>query len=898
MSHDDLEEILKQAAAEEREILTTAEKERNLRMDIEQRESFNLGPLELDSANYSDTESETTLHKDDRSMAMPGMSFEFDDQEEEGFGAVDIDDVGAMDGAKSRPHTGASNRSAPRSPTDPANLAVHFTDSARGSPPGSATPYPLEESMVLHLAAKDDGQLIKHENGLQTFISKKGVQYVQQPGSQYFVKKAGPSSPTLNVRDYTSAASPGAFTSSNLNAASSRGAMVSRSKRDQLSRTPQRRKISPKKHRKGIYDDDSSDDDDAGPMQRNKSAAQGKPKHKGTRLKKLIESTMLKMPVKEPEKLSKHPPDGTVEDALTAMMAATSVPAEGELTFLGFSKFLKAVNAKMVEAAKPPQIVASIKATSHDSVTLHLQANKKCAVWALITNAVSEYVPDNKDFDNLKGLMEDPEVVAMNAGIIGEEDEDELEIDLVLRILKPEKTYNIYFCCDLVKRKANNYDGRTPNIVIEDCCITIKTSPEPIESQDIEWNRLTAKQQEIEVKAAARSLSVQAATRLVGVSIPTDEEIAIKNKPAQVPALKKWTNFVTWWTGGDLELGFSAPRVEFQSDEILFVVRDNAIRKACFDQGFLSNRDMNNINSYLFDMSSVDPDSDEVIDTDSLPVLKSIDLSIFDDPSFQFFRSWYKGGRVCERMQYWNSPVRLFMRDLPVQPIEDAVVADENDDISTALSMNDSITEATEMEIRKPKKGPQCVSDFPYNAEKGKKLSQDQLAGRATQLTLRVQYVEAQKKAAMQLLEQHKLVESKGLRFVDLQTKRGTLSQQDIDALMGSRKLSDLCRSADVEIFRLPGQFMQRVSKADIFTDSPKHYLLPDNPPPMIKGDSENGGKMPVKLWSTSSDLEKELECRIACMLDCIAELAIADGVYVPSLEVKHTYHSCVKSSH
>ena len=61
----------------------------------------------------------------------------------------------------------------------------------------------------------------------------------------------------------------------------------------------------------------------------------------------------------------------------------------------------------------------------------------------------------------------------------------------------------------------------------------------------------------------------------------------MKNKAAQIPALKKWTSFVSWWTGDDSTLGFSAPRVEFLSDEVLFMVRDEEIRTCCHEQVYL-----------------------------------------------------------------------------------------------------------------------------------------------------------------------------------------------------------------------------------------------------------------------------------------------------------------------
>ena len=280
-------------------------------------------------------------------------------------------------------------------------------------------------------------------------------------------------------------------------------------------------------------------------------------------------------------------------------------------------------------------------------------------------------------------------------------------------------------------------------------------------------------------------------------------------------------------------------------------------------------------------MDGYDLKCDEVISTEDLRPIESIDPIIFDEPAFQYFRSWYKGGRVCERLQFWNSAARLWARQC-----DDIVSEQENaesEESATIISLNDSVAEdySPPKNILAGEKKP----EFVYDIEEGKKTAASRLKERALLLQKRMHYVESQKKIALQLLDLHKMVESKSLRFGDLQTKRNALSKQDIDALMGSRKLAELCRCADVEVFRLPGQYMQRVCKADIFCNSPKNYLTPDSPPPLVLSNDENGGKMPVKLWSTCSDLEKELECRLACMLDFILELAVIDGIYVPSLE-------------
>lgn len=903
VSHGDLDEILLKAVQEEREVLTTAEREKSGVLVVEQQESFQSAES-LDAQNYSDTESETSLSKGG-SLADPGLhSFDFAEEEND-YSAVNIDSVSGMEGAETRPATAKaatesqandsdrkspfrsgrqSSAKSPLTTTQTADKLVKFMDHSATSPPQSAHGESIAEAFMSDLISSGKGQVLSTPDGGRMYVSAAGEKYIKSSGSNYYVKIGTRRSPELAVTaGYKSAGIEGGASVSELRP----GSMVSREARDKLSRTPKKRKPLTKKHNFS-FEDDSGDDDESliknAFLQKGKSTSNIAFKGKA-KLKNIIRTAVMK-----------KTGDENINDVVNALTSHLSPPAEGEITFLGFSKFLKAVNAKVADAARPPEVHSEVVSVLHDCVTLKLKANKRCCVWAIVTNAGSNYVPSNTDFDNLNGLMSNPEVVAMNAGIIGEEDEDQLWIEMPLRILKAEKKYKIYYCSDLEKNlkmkttHKEKYSARTPDIVIEDEAITVKTIPEPPENLDIEWNKLTLKQQEMEVRAAARSFSVQAAAKLDGKSIPSDEDIIMKNKPAQIPAMKKWTTFVSWWTGGDLTAGFSAPRIEFQSNEIIFAVKDDTLRMRCHVEGYISDTDLNNINAYLFDMEGVDMNQGGVVPTEGMSRQNIIDPSIFDDLSFQFFRSWYKGGRVCERQQFWNSRARQMILEMAEREIEEmpatpnpkvakaVALTDDGEDISVSDSMTDATSGITgQFKV--------VLSDLPFNAEEGKRSSANQLIQRAALLQDRIQYVEAQKQEAMKLLDCYKHCEKESLRFGDLQSKRNTLNKHDIDSLMGSKKLSELCRLADVEIFRLPGNFMQRVSKADIFLNSPPDYLVPDRPPPMIKGSAEGGGKIPVKFWTNCTDVERELECRIACMLDKIAELAIMDGIYVPNIE-------------
>lgn len=294
-------------------------------------------------------------------------------------------------------------------------------------------------------------------------------------------------------------------------------------------------------------------------------------------------------------------------------------------------------------------------------------------VWVVAINWASSYIPHNHEFDDINAMKAIPDVVAVEAAVI-EDDDLEYEAEVVLKELKPEKKYKIFYCADISIKPKSKFGGkrssgdlfesRTPDIVIEDSMLNVKTSPEPPEYLDIEWGLLSEKDQEMEVRAASRSMSVQASSKLNNISIPTDEDIANRKKPAQIPAMKKWTNFVNWWTNDDPILGFSAARIEFQSDEILFIVRDSTIRNACFERGYLSVSELNHLNAFLYDMEEVFDrlEGPDLVAVEDYPQKDDIDPVIFDDPVFHIFRSWYKGGRVVQRLQFFDSLGGQLMR--------------------------------------------------------------------------------------------------------------------------------------------------------------------------------------------------------------------------------------------
>ncbi len=248
--------------------------------------------------------------------------------------------------------------------------------------------------------------------------------------------------------------------------------------------------------------------------------------------------------------------------------------------------------------------------------------------------------------------------------------EDELDgLDIALSGLKPETAYRVFVCAESTQNRKSSqlsarttsvlYDTRTLDAVVEDHHIAFTTVEEPPEVMDIEWGRLNEPQRDAEVRAAARSFAVQIAAKAENIVIPTDEEISNRNKPAQVPTLKKWKTFVAWWTGGDENLGYSAVRIAFQSEEILHAASKKEHRDACFRDGYLSSTEFQRLNSIIMAEDAIDDDKSRI---SQMPTTLNIDPAIFDDFVFNVFRSWFKGGRVVERQQFWNSPVRVLLR--------------------------------------------------------------------------------------------------------------------------------------------------------------------------------------------------------------------------------------------
>ena len=102
---------------------------------------------------------------------------------------------------------------------------------------------------------------------------------------------------------------------------------------------------------------------------------------------------------------------------------------------------------------------------------------------------------------------------------------------------------------------------------------------------------------------------------------------------------------------------------------------------------------------------------------------------------------------------------------------------------------------------------------------------------------------------------------------------------------MASKKLSDICNYRGLDFSGVTVYPLQRISGTTVFVDYLEHEFLPDDPPPAVVMTLPGTNRRPVKPWHMCTDAERGLELRLACMLDAVAELAVADGIIIPDIE-------------
>jgi hypothetical protein len=229
-------------------------------------------------------------------------------------------------------------------------------------------------------------------------------------------------------------------------------------------------------------------------------------------------------------------------------------------------------------------------------------------------------------------------------------------LSITVKNLKPQKSYKFFFCAETLNtdNKKSGAPQRVVDIVIEDHFLVVQTVEPSTEIGEISWSTLSEAQKDMEVRAACRSLDVQIAARIDNVILPSDEDISNRNQNKKIHAVKKFKDFVSWWTGNDFEDGFSNHRVAFLSQELVYMVQQDDLRQACFEQGYLSLVELQALN-LLVGADVLDDEKSEFTPIWGRKPARDLDPEVFDDPIFQIFRSWYKGGLVVQRQLLWNS---------------------------------------------------------------------------------------------------------------------------------------------------------------------------------------------------------------------------------------------------
>ena len=150
--------------------------------------------------------------------------------------------------------------------------------------------------------------------------------------------------------------------------------------------------------------------------------------------------------------------------------------------------------------------------------------------------------------------------------------------------------------------------------------------------------------------------------------------------------------------------------------------------------------------------------------------------------------------------------------------------------------------------------------------------------------------VDRPSKTTKELMEIFKIAEKSGLSEKDLTLRRAKLSDEDIDVIMASIKLFELCVTSELisKGKRLDSSLLgkgvyiaQNICKADIFHPINESMLIPDKPPQLILACLPGTNRRPIRPWQVCTPEEQNLELSFACSLEYILETALMEGMAV-----------------
>lgn len=560
------------------------------------------------------------------------------------------------------------------------------------------------------------------------------------------------------------------------------------------------------------------------------------------------------------------------------------------------------------------------------SITIHSPYDGSLTI--LVMREGTE-VPTYNEFSDLT-LMADnyPSIVAMKTLSM----EEESTVPLEIGGLRAGKKYRIHYLME----SWGEYRGKPivpmTDEHIENTRIEFHTHAELLE---IEWGRLTEEMKGVEVMCACRSLAVQRAAKkqVPPVALLTDSEILDRfhiTTTSGKKAAQKWKDFTSWWVGeGDTFYGYTAVRNEFLFSEVLFAAKDETQIQSYLDNGYATAEEVEKLKELV---APVPLDTPNQVG------------GVLDTPIFRKFQSWYKAGNTVTDMMDEKRAIKAIQRrahaaamkvkssnfrasikasfkssfssvntkssfvsrdeNIIHDPLHEGSEAEEKldagDSASTVAgkgSMSESVG-GSRVEFDDEKSVTSQESKNKRELEKEKEPPEVDLCAirihdRFEYLQSRIKVVDYMKSLALKLVEAHKMAVSKNLTEKDLHKRRNQLKVQEVDCIMASLKLIELCvekgyttvKNFDVSLIDSGKISLQMISNADTWGINNKDAMKPDDPPDTEALCLPGTNRRPLKPWQSMSEEEKTLELVLACSLDCVLDQAYECGISVPDPE-------------
>ena len=140
------------------------------------------------------------------------------------------------------------------------------------------------------------------------------------------------------------------------------------------------------------------------------------------------------------------------------------------------------------------------------------------------------------------------------------------------------------------------------------------------------------------------------------------------------------------------------------------------------------------------------------------------------------------------------------------------------------------------------------------------------MISRTNFLNERIESVEATKLQVTKLIEFYKIAEKKQIGEKDLTLRRAKLTVEELDLIMGSMKLVELCvlrkivaKGKRVDLLKLGSGIYrpQAIAGADVFVSTNTALLTPDQPPALVLTTLPGSSRRPIRPWQLCTDEEK-----------------------------------------